>query len=130
MLRRLVNILAAVSLIVLLAAAGLGTATHFFSTSSTNDLSPTTQRQTVFANGQFLIHQTQTTLHPDSIEHSSHTVFKIDFWSIIPWTLIFPILRVRYVILRRKKTTPDPAVSGTTLKSNRKSSKARGSVNH
>lgn len=80
----------------------------------------TTQQQTVFANGQFLIRQTQTIVHPESIEHSSHTVFKIGFWNIIPWTLIFPILWLRYVILQRKKPLPDPAGTVEKRKSSRR----------
>jgi len=107
----------------MLLSAGLGAASHFFPSSSTK-MGSTTQRQTVFANGQFLIRQTQTIVHPESIEHSSHTVFKIGFWSIIPWTLIFPILWVRYIILKRTKPTPDPAATVTKRKSDRKSSKA------
>jgi len=122
-IRRLVKILCIVSLVVLLVAVALGTAAHFFPTSSTKVLSPTTQRQMVFSNGQFLIRQTQTIVHPERIEHSSHTIFRIGFWSIIPWTLIFPILWVRYIILKRTKPTSDPAATIAKRKSDRKSPK-------
>ncbi len=90
----------------MLLAAGLGAATYFFPSSSTK-MGSTTQEQTVFANGQFLIRQTQTIVHAESIEHSSHAVFKIGFWNIIPWTLIFPILWLRSLLVRRAKSKDD-----------------------
>jgi hypothetical protein len=106
-LRRLFNILTLLSLLVLLASAALGIATHLFPTSSTKELSPTIHRQTVFENGQILIRQNQITRLSGSIEHSSHTIFKIGFWQIIPWTLIVPILWLRSFLIRRPRSQDD-----------------------
>lgn len=104
MLRRLLNITSLLSVIVLILTALAGAATYLHPISSKSEISPTTQRTTNFANGQFQIRQSQTTYFPGSIEHSTKTIFKINFWSIIPWTLICPIFWLRSTLVRRLKS--------------------------
>jgi hypothetical protein len=114
MLRRLLNITALLSVIVLILATLLGAAAYLHPTSSKKEISPATQRTTVFANGQFQIRQSQTTYFPGSIEHSTKTIFKINFWNIIPWTLICPILWLRSTLIRRVKARQKAFQSDTT----------------
>jgi hypothetical protein len=114
MLRRLLNITALLSIIILILTTALGAATRLHPATSKKEISPTTQRQTDFANGQFQIRQSQTTYFPGSIEHSTKTIFKINFWNIIPWTLICPILWLRSTLIRRPKARQQAFQSDTT----------------
>jgi hypothetical protein len=111
MLRRLLNITALLSIIVLILTASLGAATYLFPATSKKEISPTTQRLTDFANGQFQIRQSQTTYFPGSIEHNTKTVFKIKFWNVIPWTMIFPIFWLRSTLVRRLKLSQQASAS-------------------
>lgn len=91
-MRRLFNIAALLSFIILLLALLSAVATHYFPRSSTHALTSSIERKTVFAEDHFRITQITTHYTPNGIDRSFKTIVEIEFEPVAICASVLPLV--------------------------------------